>query len=105
MRIWLDDERPKPSKYDVSTAYADEAIRLLRQHGDSVVEISLDCDLGAGHGTGYSVALWISEQWLYGNLASLTVRCHSANPVERDAVSLLVERTRERVASGDLFAK
>lgn len=46
MRIWHDDIRPKPTGWDVWVRTNEEALTVLREHGESVLEISLDHDLG-----------------------------------------------------------
>jgi len=86
MKVWLDNDRPMPTGYDVHARTAAEAIALLTQ-GDTRL-ISLDYNLGGGaNGTGYEVARWIREharQWSQqeaGGLAPLEWRIHSRNPI------------------------
>lgn len=78
--VWLDDERPMPSGYDIHIKTAAEAIELIRS--GAVSSISLDHDLGnAENGTGYEVAKFIEEGAFNGTVKPIEVRVHSANPV------------------------
>lgn len=80
LTLWLDDERPMPSGFDVSADTADEAIELIKSGSFSLV--SLDHDLGGeSSGTGYDVAKFIEEGAFNGTLPPMEVRVHSANPV------------------------
>lgn len=82
MKVWLDDERPMPDRYDVHVKTAQEAIALLEQ--GVVTEISLDHDLGLVEaGTGYMVAFHI-EYMAYKGFAPPVWRLHTANPVGRE---------------------
>lgn len=96
MRIWLDDNRPMPADFDLHVRTEAEAIEALLRYEEMVTEISLDCDLGHNGGRGYNVALWITAQWNDGGLAGLRVLTHSANPVERKAVTMCIARAHER---------
>lgn len=78
VQVWLDDERPIPSDYDVHVRTAEEAIALLKS--GRVSRISLDHDLGQEK-TGYDVAKWIEENAMKGTLRKLNVRVHTQNPV------------------------
>lgn len=78
VQVWLDDERPMPSDYDVHVRTAEEAIALLKS--GTVSKISLDHDLGQEK-TGYDVAKWIEENAINGTLNKLNVRIHTQNPV------------------------
>lgn len=78
MKVWLDDERPMPSDFNVHVKTASEAILLVRS--GRVSEISLDHDLGEER-TGYDVAKFIEESAFNGTLSPLKVFVHSANPV------------------------
>lgn len=80
MNVWLDDERPMPSDYDVHVKTAEEAIKLLET--GNVSKISLDHDLGQVK-TGYDVAKWIEENAIKGTLKQLRLRVHTQNPVGR----------------------
>jgi hypothetical protein len=44
MRVWLDDERPKPSDFDIHVKDPESAIALLK--AGLVSHLSLDHDLG-----------------------------------------------------------
>ncbi len=80
-RVWLDDARPMPPDWTHHVRTASEAIALLCT--GQVEAISLDHDLGEEtvSGSGYTVACWIEEAAVLGNLAPITVAIHSANPV------------------------
>jgi hypothetical protein len=90
MRVWLDDERPLPTNFDVLVKTADEAIALLA--GGNVTVISLDHDLGdAEEKTGYAVACWIEENAFKGTLKKMRVRCHSQNAVGRQRICMALQ--------------
>ena len=93
MKIWLDDERPKPQGFDLHITSAAEAIRLLSAGG--VSSISLDHDLGSEqNGTGYDVACFIEEGAFRGTLSPMEVNIHSANPVGRDRMEQAINRAK-----------
>jgi hypothetical protein len=79
MRVWLDDERPKPAGYDSHVKSAIEAIELLKTK--TVTVISLDHDLGEGNGSGYEVATFIERGAYEGTLPEIEVFIHSQNAV------------------------
>lgn len=78
-KLWLDDVRPMPVRYTHHATTAAEAIRLLQEV--SFDEVSLDFDLGIGHGDGHQVASFIEECAYKGLLEPMTLRVHSQNPV------------------------
>lgn len=83
LRIYLDDERDTPIGY-TRCYWPAEVIKYLES--TKVDEISLDHDLGDddGHGTGYSVLVWIEEMIHTGKMNYLPVlKVHSANPSAR----------------------
>lgn len=86
MRIYLDDIREPPQGW-VLTQTPEEVIDLLQT--GSVVELSLDHDLGLGSGsaerTGYDVLRWLEEAVATGawTFPLPEIRIHSANPVGR----------------------
>ncbi len=82
--VWLDDERPMPSKFDVHAKTPEEAIELLKK--DIVEYISLDHDLGLepSNRNGYMVAKFIEEAAYHNELTPLAWNCHTANPTGRD---------------------
>jgi hypothetical protein len=82
MRVWLDDIRPMPSKFDVHCKTAVEAINLLKT--GKVTFISFDHDLadpGVKEMTGYTVARWIEEAAFDKRMTRIGFAVHSANPV------------------------
>lgn len=93
MKLWVDDERPKPQDFDIWAKTADEAIRILNLGG--VTEISLDHDLGSLEKTGYSVAVWIEAAASNGYLAKLKWSVHSANPPGRRNIEMALRKADE----------
>jgi hypothetical protein len=83
MKLWLDDERPKPKGFDFHAKTAKEAITCLES--GKVTEISLDHDLGSDdmNATGYFVAQFIELAAHNGWIAPLLWEVHSANPAGR----------------------
>ncbi|CAG2146659.1 hypothetical protein LMG19282_02990 [Cupriavidus campinensis] len=115
MKVYLDDERDTPAGW-ICASWPDEVISLLET--GSVVEISLDHDLGDDErGTGYDVILWIEEAVALRGFIPPKISVHSANAsaAERmragiDAIEKLVreramqQKRREAIApshSGD----
>lgn len=92
-RLWLDDERPMPDGFDLHVRTSREAIRAIREGGVSMV--SLDHDLGEGHGTGYDVAKYIEEAAFNGALVPMEVRVHSANPVGKDNIRRCIDNAKK----------
>ncbi len=76
MRIWLDDLRSMPDRFDIHAITAGECIALLES--GQVTHISFDHDLGESE-TGYTVACWIERHTQ--DIPFLTWEVHSANPV------------------------
>ena len=95
MRVWLDDERPKPYDFDVHVNDPESAIALLNE--GYVTHLSLDHDLGLqpDSRSGYMVAVWIEEQAFYGLLKPLTWTVHSANPSGRARIVAAMQRADE----------
>lgn len=95
IKLWLDDERLPPVGWTWAKNYA-ECVELLRKHGHTVAELSLDHDLAIAHylgdptaeKTGYDIALWMVER----NVWPAVVRIHSANPVGRERMASMVRR-------------
>ena len=83
VRLWLDDVRPMPYRFDMWCKTAVEAVILLQSN--SVEHISFDHDLG-GEYTGYDVAKTIENMAFYGTIQPLTWSIHTANPVGRDNI-------------------
>jgi len=94
IRVWLDDEKPLPAGFDVRVCTEYEAIAILQEQ--DVTLISLDGDLGEGHGSGFGVARFLSEMWDQDQMLDVTVECHSQNPVEAAAIKRLMTRSAER---------
>ena len=64
MRLWLDDERPMPSGYDIHVKTSQAAMAVISTMGEFIDEVSLDHDLGdlnGDCGDGYEVACFIEE--------------------------------------------
>lgn len=82
IKIWLDDERPRPDDSWFATKHSNIAILLLRaclRKGIIVEAISLDHDLG-GDDTSRPVVLWMAEHQFWPD----KVYVHTANPVGRE---------------------
>ncbi len=81
MKLWVDDERPMPSDFDLHVKTAQEAIEQIDTGKVSL--ISLDHDLGSldFDKTGYAVASYIEAGAFSGKISRMELRVHSANPV------------------------
>lgn len=91
MKIWLDDERPRPESDWVHCHSVNEVLTLLSYTPMDAVEISLDHDLGEYFeqgGDGYQVVLWMAreDKW------PATVNVHSANTVARERMLGVIDR-------------
>lgn len=95
MRVYLDDEREAPAGW-TRVRTAAEAIALLQRGG--VTKLSLDHDLGdeAANGTGYDVLLWLEKEVLTRGYVLPAVTVHSANPVARSRMELVVRSLESR---------
>lgn len=82
MKLWIDDERPRPTDQWLWALSSTEAISLLAlmQDGGAVLnEVSFDHDLG-GSDTSMRVVEWMTKHNFWPTLAVV----HTANPVGRD---------------------
>jgi len=89
LKVWLDDERPMPSDYNMHIKTANEAINLLSQ--GNVGYISFDHDLGIGK-SGYDVAKWIEKAVFERNFPRIEWDVHSANPVGAQRIRTAMQR-------------
>ena len=81
MNVFLDDVREPPEGW-VRVGWPEDVIALLKS--GQVRELSLDHDLGDdGHGTGYTVLLWLETQVGLHGLVPPKIHIHSANPPAR----------------------
>ena len=96
MNLWVDDMRDAPdATWWIARNYAD-AIRLLQTKQVSV--ISLDHDLGEER-SGYDVACWIEDAFLLHRVPPPEIRIHTANPVGRARIQLVVGSIERQIAN------
>ena len=112
MKLWIDDVRPAPAGY-TRVYFVEEAINkiiscnneidfLMKQYilgyidrvsfekytkVFTIEEISCDNDLGEGNAEGYKLL-----DWLEATGRNYPIRIHSANPVARERMKLIIER-------------
>lgn len=92
MKIWLDDERPRPDNSWLHCHSVNEVLTLLTHLEVEAIEaMSLDHDLGVyapEGGDGYQVVLWMAreEKW------PQVVNVHSANTVARERMLGVIDR-------------
>jgi len=93
IKVWLDDERPAPSNWHhVKTST--EAIVLLKK--ETVLEISLDNDLGLDDEEGYDVLKFLEEKaFTDPNFQLPEIHIHTANPVARQKMQAGIENIRK----------
>lgn len=93
MKLFLDDERRAPRGWVQCDSVAD-CVHLLGIA--SWDKLSLDHDLGGDstYGTGYDVLCWIEESMLREGYAPPEIAVHSANPVGRQKMSVVIERIK-----------
>lgn len=94
VRLFVDDQRGLlwmglcPEDGWVIARTSEEAIKILNECGDNIVEVWLDHDLG-GEDTGYKVICWMEQNDVWPRDG---VRCHSANPVGRQRIESVINR-------------
>lgn len=97
INIFLDDCRavPDDGREWILVETVAKCVDLLHKHALHVDTLSLDHDLGEeGPYTGYMVAKkieeWAAQGWWH--LVPTYILCHSANPVGRKNILLVVDR-------------
>jgi hypothetical protein len=102
IKIWVDDQRKPPSnEWMWYKTYKDAVLALIsiplftEPNLFNNLEISLDNDLG-GKESGEDV-LKIIEELVDGGLPIPEIRVHTANPVARDRMELIIRRMKERL--------
>ena len=112
MRLWLDDVRPAPEGYKWVKNVEEAIFEITRYNRESdwfleqyilgyinredlerynqvwsIEEISCDNDLGENEAEGYKLL-----NWLEATHCNYPIRIHSANPVARQRMELIIER-------------
>ena len=99
LRVFLDDERQTPAGW-TGVYWPDEAIALLET--GSVVEISLDHDLGDdSRGTGNDVVLWIEQAVALRGFKPPKMRVHSANSSAREKMEAGIASIERLARAGE----
>lgn len=93
-KVFLDDERAAPDGW-TRVKTADGAIIFLTHF--TVTDLSLDHDLGDGHGSGYDVACWLENAVLERGYPMPNVTIHSQNPVGRANIQRVLDQIQRRV--------
>lgn len=94
MKIWLDDERDMPQRFDRHVYTAAAAVELLKT--GEVTLISLDHDLGEPEaGTGYDVAKYIEKAAFDRTLPRLEWELHTSNPAGRRRMAAAMTNATE----------
>ena len=97
--LYVDDERPLPSKYDKknwdTAKNYDEAISLLSKNKYDIV--SLDHDIASWNKdgremTGYDIALFLAQRKHDGKYVPPEIFPHTANPVGAKNIKGVVDR-------------
>jgi hypothetical protein len=92
MKVYLDDVRPAPSGWILTTT-VEETIKLLST--SKVVELSLDHDLGIKH-TGYDVLLWIETKIsIDPNFKPPIIHLHTQNPVGKKRMEAAIKSIKK----------
>jgi len=93
MKIWLDDIRSMPDNYTHHAFSVDEAKNLIctaENNGEIIEVIDCDHDLGDYYnfgGDGIKLLDWLIERGTF-----YPIRLHTANPVGRKNMMMLLER-------------
>ncbi len=103
LRVWLDDCRPAPARFNRQCLTAHEAIELLQ--AGAVEAISLDHDLGdeAKVGSGYTVAKEIEYLAHEGKLKPIHIMIHTQNPVGRKNMIAAISSARRAWGQDPVF--
>ena len=104
MKLFLDDIREAPDKTWVVVRSYFEFVEAVRKHGNEIIEISFDHDLGEdAHGslapTGMDAAKYFVDKFMieeegYGQLL-LKVNVHSSNPAGRKNIGSYFESAKK----------
>lgn len=86
IRLYVDDVRVPTEPGWTIARTSEEAVSMLSTK--NVIKCSLDHDLG-GEDTGYKVVCWMEENGVWPRDG---VRCHSANPVGRKRIQVVIDR-------------
>lgn len=90
LKLWVDDARPMPDRFNCHARTASEALAVLRT--ERVVSLSLDHDLGSTTSDGCVVAEAIERGAYFGTLPRINWTVHSANPVGRQRIEAALRR-------------
>lgn len=93
-KVFLDDQKPVPEGW-IGAKTADGAWILLTHF--AVSDLSLDHDLGHGHGSGYNVACWLETAVLERGYPMPNVTIHSENPVGRANIQRVLDTIQRRL--------
>lgn len=104
IKIWLDDVRPVPddSWYHITTG--EDCVHFIKWAGlENIAAISFDNDLGEGVMEGYQVLNTVEHLVAVRAISSSplnsvpTLSVHSANPVARARMEMIIERIRKMI--------
>lgn len=82
MKIWVDDERPMPDKFDIKVDNYSDFVDILIDNGSgkNIELVSFDHDLG-GKKNAYKIARFVENEAYNHQLYPFEWEIHSANPV------------------------
>lgn len=93
VNIFLDDIRPTPLEFHDRAYTVKECIDLLIKHKGNVNVLSLDNDLGENILEGRFVAHFLEEEHIINNFPlPRIIRIHSANPVAKQHMELVIRK-------------
>jgi hypothetical protein len=93
MKLYVDDLRPPPAGW-VLAKTVDEAIELLSR--GTVVELSLDYDLGGADATGLDVLNWLESAIAEGRISMPAMAAHSGSVLGRRRLEAQIEWLQQR---------
>jgi len=96
MKLWLDDLRTPPDESWTWVKTSQEAMEMLDT--GSIVEISLDHDLGSDLWNGYTVACHIENLAHHAGIKPPKWKIHSANPVGAENIARALESADKEYA-------
>ncbi len=93
MRLWIDDVRPAPERYDVVCFTVNNAIATIKrlEHFNETIEL-IDIDHDAGEFARYGGDYIRLLDWLEETGRNYPIRIHSQNPVGVANMRAIIER-------------
>lgn len=92
MKIWVDDIRPNPGRYDTHTFSVNETVNYIIEFYNEIEEISLDYNAGkySWDGGNYIRILDFMESQDY----NIPIHIHTTNPVDAENIRRIIRKNK-----------